>query len=82
MVIAWLDFGEVLLETLILAFFLLTFRMCFFKVKHYFGHIAGMVGPIDAKRKGSAFDMQPISEWIRDHEMNISRVVNWNKGNT
>ena len=28
--------------------------MCFFKVKHYFGHISGMVGPIDMKRKGSA----------------------------
>ena len=28
--------------------------MCFFKVKHYFGHISGMVGPIDVKRKGSA----------------------------
>ena len=27
--------------------------MCFFKVKHYFGHISGMVGPIDVKRKGS-----------------------------
>ena len=26
----------------------------FFKVKHYFGHISGMVGPIDVKRKGSA----------------------------
>ena len=44
--------------------------------------MAGMVGPIDVKRKGSAFDMQTISEWIRDHEMNINRVVNWNKGNT
>ena len=28
--------------------------MCFFKVKHYFGHISGMAGPIDVKRKGSA----------------------------
>ena len=54
MVITWLDFGEVLLETLILANFLQKFRMCFFKVKHYFGHISGMVGPIDVKRKGSA----------------------------
>ena len=34
--------------------FCLTFRMCFFKVKHYFGHISGTVGPIDVKRKGSA----------------------------
>ena len=28
--------------------------MCFFKVKHFFGQISGMVGPIDVKRKGSA----------------------------
>ena len=42
-VITGLDFGEVLLETYILA----NFRMCFFKVKHYFDHISGMVGPID-----------------------------------
>ena len=53
MVIIWLDFGEVLLETFILANFLLKIRMCFFKVKHYFGHISGMVGPIDVKRNGS-----------------------------
>ena len=44
MVITWLDFGK----------FLQKFRMCFFKVKHYFGHIWGMIGPIDVKRKGSA----------------------------
>ena len=29
--------------------------MCFFKVKHYFGHVSGMVGQIDVKRKGSAW---------------------------
>ena len=29
-------------------------RMSFFKVKNYFGHISGMVGPIDVKRKWSA----------------------------
>ena len=38
MVTTWLDFGEVLLETVILANFLLKFQMCifkiFFKVKH------------------------------------------------
>ena len=34
--------------------FVKTFPMCFFKVKYYFGHISGMVGPIDVKRKGSA----------------------------
>ena len=32
--------------------FSLKFRMCFFKVKHSIGHISGMVGPIDVKRKG------------------------------
>ena len=63
MVITWLDFGEVLLETLILANFLWKnsdvfnflwkIRMCFFKAKHYFGHISGIVGPIDVKWKGS-----------------------------
>ena len=54
MAITWLDFGEVLLKTVILANFPLKFWMCFFKVKHYFGHISGMVGPIDVKQKGSA----------------------------
>ena len=61
MVITWLDFGEVLLETVILANFLYKFRMCFCKVKHYFGHISGMVGPIDVKRKGSAM----VGYWIQ-----------------
>ena len=55
MVITWFDFEEVLLETFILAnFFFFQFGMCFIKVKHYFGHISGMVGPIDVKQKGSA----------------------------
>ena len=35
--------------------------MCFFKVKHYFGHISGMVGPIDVKRKGSAL----VRYWVQ-----------------
>ena len=35
--------------------------MCFFKVKHYFGHISGMVGPIDVKRKGSAL----VCYWVQ-----------------
>ena len=51
MVIDWLDFGEVLFDTFILANFLLKNRMCFFKVKHTFGHISGMVGPIDWNEK-------------------------------
>ena len=35
--------------------------MCFFKVNHYFGHISGMVGPIDVKRKGSA----SVGYWVQ-----------------
>ena len=35
--------------------------MCFFKVKHYFGHISAMVGPIDVKQKGSA----SVQYWVQ-----------------
>ena len=35
--------------------------MCFFKVKHYFGHILGMVGRIDVKRIGSAL----VGYWVQ-----------------
>ena len=35
--------------------------MCFFKVKHYFGHISGMVTPIDVKQKGSAL----VGYWVQ-----------------
>ena len=35
--------------------------MCFFKVKHYFGHISGMVGPIDLKRIGRAL----VGYWVQ-----------------
>ena len=59
MVIIWLDFD--LLKTVILANFLKKFWMCFFKVKHYFGHISGMVAPIDVKRKGSAL----VGYWVQ-----------------
>ena len=34
--------------------------MCFFKVKHSIGHISGMVGPIDVKRKGGAL----VGYWV------------------
>ena len=60
MVITWLDFGEVLLETAFWANFLIKFQMCFFKVKHYFDHISGMDGPIDVKQKGSA----SVGYWV------------------
>ena len=41
--------------------FSLKIRMCFFKVKHYFGHISGMVAPIDVKRKGSVL----VGCWVQ-----------------
>ena len=49
MVNTWLDFGEVLLN--ILNKFSFKKSDVFYKVKHYFGHISGMVGPIDLKKK-------------------------------
>ena len=50
-----------MLETVILINFLQNFRMCFFKVKQYFGHISRMVGPIDVKQKGCAL----IGYWVQ-----------------
>ena len=35
--------------------------MCFFNVKHYFGHILEMVGPVDVKGKGSA----SVGYWVQ-----------------
>ena len=61
MVVTWLDYGVILFKTVILANFLLKFWMCFFRVKHYFGHTSGMVGPIDVKRKGSAL----VGYWVQ-----------------
>ena len=60
MLITWLDFRGILVETVILANFLWKFRMCFFKVKHSFGHISGMVGSINVKRKGVAL----VGYWV------------------
>ena len=60
MLITWLDFGGILLEILFLPNFLRKFRMCIFKVKHSIGHISGMVGPIDVKRKGGA----SVGYWV------------------
>ena len=54
MLITWLEFGGILVETLFLPNFLKQFRMCFFKVKRSIGHISRMVSPIDVKRKGGA----------------------------
>ena len=34
--------------------------MCFFKVKHFSGHISRMAGPIDVKRKGEA----SVGYWV------------------
>ena len=60
-VITWLDFGEILLKTVILVNFLKKFWMCFFKVKYYLGHISGMVSSIDVKRKASAL----VGYWVQ-----------------
>ena len=58
--------------------------MCFFKVKLYFGHISGMVGPIDVKRKGSA----SVGYWVQyvtltfylthDLDLGCFKVKFWN----
>ena len=61
MVIIWFDFREIQLKIVILANFLKKFRMYFFKVKHYFDHISGMVSPIDVKQKGSAL----VGYWVQ-----------------
>ena len=60
MFITWLDLGHILFETLFLANFLQKFWMCFFKLKHSIGHISGMIGPIDVKRKGGA----SVGYWV------------------
>ena len=60
MLITWLDFVGILLETLFLPNFLWKFWMCFFQVKHSIGQISGMVGPIDVKRKGCA----SVEYWV------------------
>ena len=60
MVITWLDFGGILWEILVLANFLRKFWMWFFKVKQSIGHISGMVGPIDVKRKGGTL----VGYWV------------------
>ena len=84
MVISWLYFEQVLLKTIILANFLWNFQMCFFKVKHYFGHISAMVGPIDVKQKGSA----SVACWVwyvtltfyltNDPDLGCFKVKFWN----
>ena len=59
--ITWLVFEEVLLETFNFGNFSLKNSDVYFKVKHYFGHITGMVCPIDVKRKGSAL----VGYWVQ-----------------
>ena len=51
MLITWSDFEGILLDTCFLSNFLL---------KHFIGHISGMVGPIDMERKGGA----SIEYWV------------------
>ena len=58
MVITRIDFGGILSETLFLANFLRKLRMC--SRSNTIGHISGMVGPIDVKRKGGAW----VGYWV------------------
>ena len=60
MLITWLDFGGILSEIPFLPNFLGKFGMCFCEVKHSIGHISGMVGLIDLKRKGGAL----VGYWV------------------
>ena len=50
--------------------------MCFFKVKHYFGHISGMVGPIDVKRKGSAL----VGYWVHYVTLTVDLTLDLDLG--
>ena len=64
--------------------FLLKVLIVFFKVKHYFGHISGMVGAIDVKEKGSA----PVGYWVYyvtltldltyDLDLGFCKITFWN----
>ena len=54
MFINWLDIRGILVDTFILPNFLRKIRICYFKVKHSFWHVSGIVGPIDMKRRGGA----------------------------
>ena len=54
MLITWLDVRGILLEPLFRKF------RIFSKFKHSIGHISGMVGPIDVKRKGGAL----VGYWV------------------
>ena len=58
--------------------------MCFFKVKHHFGHISGMVGLIEVKQTGSA----SVGYWVQyvtltfdlthDLDLGCFKVKFWN----
>ena len=62
MVITWfIWFGRNSVENCHFCKFSLKISDVFFKVKHYFGHISGMVCPIDVKRKGSAL----VEYWVQ-----------------
>ena len=81
MVITWLDFGKIMLETVILAHFPKKFWMCFFKVKHNFGHISGMVGLIDVKWKESASVGYWMFELTHDLDLGCFKVKFLNSSN-
>ena len=50
--------------------------MCFFKVKHYFGHISGMIGPIYVKWKGSA----SVGYWVQYVTLTFDLTHNFDLG--
>ena len=53
------------------------FWMCFFKVKYSVGHISGMVGSIDLKRKGVGYWVNYVTltfDLIRDLDLGFFKV--------
>ena len=61
---SWLLLGEILEKFCFKLLFWQKFIfgcVVFFKVKHYFGHISGIIGLIDVKRKGSAL----VGYWVQ-----------------
>ena len=83
MVITWLDFGGILLKTNFGKISLKNSDVLF-QGQHYFGHISGMVGRIDVKRKGSAL----VGYWVQyvtltldlthDLDLGCFKVKFWN----
>ena len=60
MLITWLDFAGIPLETLFFFFFFFLISDAFFSRSNTIEHISGMVGTIDVKRKGGA----SVGYWV------------------